>query len=136
MHSFKTHFASPFVKNVPTAHVFNTAEGWTVYFHSGLFLKSVWHPWVLEWLSVSMMAVSSFGKQTASCDWFTTRLADEFCYGFRYFCNKWRWKWHQWKSFGCFIEDVAFAHHLVAHHSPPPSYPIGVLVVLATYSYQ
>ena len=50
------------------------------------------------------------------------------------FCNKWRWKWHQWKSFGCFIEDVAFAHHLVTHHLPPPSYPIGVLVVLGTYT--
>ena len=27
---------------------------------------------------------------------------------------------------------VAFAHHFVATHSPPPSQPIGVLVVLAT----
>ena len=30
-----------------------------------------------------------------------------------------------------FSEDVAFARHVVATCSPPPSHPIGVLVVLA-----
>ena len=32
--------------------------------------------------------------------------------------------------FPVFSEDIAFAHHFVATHPPPP--PIGVLVVLAT----
>ena len=51
-HSFKTHFSSPSVSyiNVPTAHVFNTADGLIVCFHSGLFLKPVWHPRVFGWL--------------------------------------------------------------------------------------
>ena len=31
-----------------------------------------------------------------------------------------------------FSEDVAFAHHFVATCPAPPSYPIGVLLVLAT----
>ena len=31
-----------------------------------------------------------------------------------------------------FSEDVAFANHFVATCPPPPSYPIGVLPVLAT----
>ena len=31
-----------------------------------------------------------------------------------------------------FSEDVAFARHFVATCPPPPSYPIGVLVVLTT----
>ena len=30
-----------------------------------------------------------------------------------------------------FSEDVAFAHHFVATRLPPPSHPVGVLVVLA-----
>ena len=33
--------------------------------------------------------------------------------------------------FRVFSEDVAFAHHFVATRLPPPSHPIGVLVVLA-----
>ena len=53
MHSFKTHFSSPYVSYISgsTAHVFNTAESWTVCFHSGLFLKPVWCPQVLGWPS-------------------------------------------------------------------------------------
>ena len=31
-----------------------------------------------------------------------------------------------------FSEDVAFAHHFVASHPPPPSHPAGVLLILAT----
>ena len=31
-----------------------------------------------------------------------------------------------------FSEDVVFACHFVATSLPPPSYPIGVLLVLAT----
>ena len=39
-------------------------------------------------------------------------------------------------TIGChlagFCEDVAFACHFVATHPPPPSHPVGVLLVLAT----
>ena len=31
-----------------------------------------------------------------------------------------------------FSEDVAFARHFVATHQPPPSHPIGMLLILAT----
>ena len=31
-----------------------------------------------------------------------------------------------------FSEDVAFGHHFVATCLPPPSHPIGMLLVLAT----
>ena len=31
-----------------------------------------------------------------------------------------------------FGEDVTFARHFVATHPPPPSHPIGVLLVLVT----
>ena len=34
--------------------------------------------------------------------------------------------------FPVFSEDVAFARRFVATYLPPPSHPIGVLVVLAT----
>ena len=34
--------------------------------------------------------------------------------------------------FAVFREDVAFARHFVATHPPPPSHPVGVLVVLTT----
>ena len=27
-------------------------------------------------------------------------------------------EWYQWMTFGCFSEDVAFAHHFVAPHAP------------------
>ena len=30
-----------------------------------------------------------------------------------------------------FSLDIAFTHHFMATHLPPPSHPIGVLVVLA-----
>ena len=30
-----------------------------------------------------------------------------------------------------FSEDVAFACHFIATHHPPPSHPVGILVVLA-----
>ena len=33
-------------------------------------------------------------------------------------CDMWRWKWHQWMSFGCFSEDIGFAHHFVASRLP------------------
>ena len=34
--------------------------------------------------------------------------------------------------FPYFSEDIAFARHFVATRPPPPSHPVGVLVVLAT----
>ena len=83
MHSFKTHFSSLFVSyiNGSTAHVFNTAEGVTTFFHSGLFLKPIWHPQVLGWHSNGPI----FPWQADSRLWFTTRLADKFGHGFSYF---------------------------------------------------
>ena len=35
-------------------------------------------------------------------------------------------------SLAAFSKDIAFARHLMAPYPPPPSHPIGVLVVLAT----
>ena len=34
--------------------------------------------------------------------------------------------------FPVFSEDLTFARHFVATQPPPPSHPIGVLVILAT----
>ena len=34
-----------------------------------------------------------------------------------------------------FSEDVVFARHFVATHLPPPSYPVGVLMVLTVKNY-
>ena len=44
-------------------------------------------------------------------------------------CDMWRWKWHHLAGFS---QDVAFARHFMATRPPPPSHPIGVLLVLAT----
>ena len=38
-------------------------------------------------------------------------------------CDIYRWKGHQWKWFGGFCEDVAFACHLVALRPPPTLSP-------------
>ena len=79
----KTHFSLPSVSyiNVPTAHLFNTAKAWTVYFHSGLFLKPVWYPQVLGW----PLNGSIFPWQADSQLWITTQLADKFGHWFNYF---------------------------------------------------
>ena len=41
----------------------------------------------------------------------------------------------KWSTNGCqlaiYSEDVAFVHHFVVTHPPPPLHPIRVLVVLA-----
>ena len=80
MHSLKTHFSSPSISyfNEPTAHVFNTAEGWTV-FLSGFFKPvtsmSAW--WPLNGPISSWQADSRL--------WITTWLADEFGHGFSCF---------------------------------------------------
>ena len=34
-------------------------------------------------------------------------------------------------TFGCFSEYIAFACYFMANCPPPPSHPVGVLVVLA-----
>ena len=75
MHSYKTHFSLPSVSyiNAPTGHLFNAAESWTVCFHSGLFLKPVWHPEVLGWPLNSPI----FPWQADSRLWITTRLFDK-----------------------------------------------------------
>ena len=85
MHSFKTYFLSPFVSyiNGPTACVFNTAEGWTVCFHPGVFLKPVWHPRVLGWSSIGPI----FPWEAHSWLWITTQLAYEFVH--RLSCFVW-----------------------------------------------
>ena len=116
--SFKTHFLLPFVSYIiwPTAHVFNTAECWTVCFHSGLFFKPVWHPQVLGW---TLNGITSLGKQTA--DWITTRLADEFGHGFIYVAalyDMWRCKWRQWSYLAVFSEDIVFVHHFMVPQPP------------------
>ena len=76
-HSFKTHLSSPSVSyiNAPicTACVFITAEGWTICFLSGIFLKPVWHPRVLGWPLIGRI----FSRQADSRLWITTQLADE-----------------------------------------------------------
>ena len=97
-HSFKIYFSSPSLSyiNAPTAHLFNIAEGWTVCFHVGLFLKPVWCPWVLGW----PLNGPIFPWQADSRLWITTQLADEFAHGFS--CFVWHVEVHQWKSFGCF----------------------------------
>ena len=120
MYSFKTHFSSPSVSyiNAPTAHVFNTTEGWTVCFHSGLFLKPVWCPRMFGW---PLNGPIFPWQQTAVCEspysWLMSLAMD-----LAALCYILRWKWHQWKSFGCFSKDVAIAHHLVAPR-PPPTLP-------------
>ena len=88
-HSFKIHFSSPLHSyiNGPTAHLFNTAEGWTVCFHSDLFLKPVRHPQVHGWPSNSPIFLwqAFFPWQADSRLWFTTQLSDEFGHGFSCF---------------------------------------------------
>ena len=101
-----------------TARVFNTAEGWTVCFHSGLFIKPVWCPRVLRWPSNGPI----FPRQADSWLWFTKRLADEFVHGFSCFV------WHVEVKMApmeviwlFFSKDVSFLHYtswLPAH--PPP----------------
>ena len=78
-HTFHHHLLATYI-NAPTAHVFNTAESWTVCFHSGPFLKSVWHPQVLGW----PLNGPIFFWQADSWLWITTLLADEFSHGFSY----------------------------------------------------
>ena len=77
------HFSSPSVSyiNTPIAQVFNAAEGWTVYFHSGLFLNPVRCPWVLGWPSNGPV----FPWQADSWLWIITGLAEDFVHGFNCF---------------------------------------------------
>ena len=75
MHSYNTHFSLPSVSyiNAPTGHLFNAAEVLTVCFHSGLFLKLVWHPEVLGW----PLNGPIFPWQADSRLWITTWLFDK-----------------------------------------------------------
>ena len=122
MLSFKTHFLLLFVSyiNGPTVHVLYTAEGWTVCFHSGLFLKSVWCPWVLRWTSNGPI----FPWQADNWLWITTRLADEFGHGFSCFVWHVEVKIAPMEVIWLFLvhEDIAFARHFVAPH-PPTTLP-------------
>ena len=86
---------------------------------------------VHECLNGFQMPPSSLDKETAGCnsqhDWLMSVAL-----GLAALCDMWRWKWHQWVSFGWFSEDVAFTCTLWLSTCPPPSHPMGVLVVLAT----
>ena len=120
MHSFKTHFLSPFVSyiNGPTVHVLYTVKGWTVCFHSGLFLKSVWCPWVLRWTLNGPI----FPWQADNWLWITTRLADEFVHGFRCFDNCVTCGGENGTNGShlvVFSKDIIFARHFVAPRLPP-----------------
>ena len=131
MHSFKTHFSSPFDSyiNKPTAHVFNTAEGWIVCFHGGLFLKPVCHSLVLGWPSNGLI----FPWQAYSQLWFTTRLADEFGHGFSYFVWYVEVKMASVDAIWLFlVKTLPLPTTLWLPAHPSHSHPIGVLVVLAT----
>ena len=86
-YSFKKHFSLPLVSfiNGPTAHVFNIAEGQTVCFHSGLFLKPVHvrYPWVPGW----PLNGPIFPWQADSRLWFTTRPADSLSMNLAALCD-------------------------------------------------
>ena len=103
-------------------------KGWTVCFHSGLFLKPVWCPRVFGWPSNGSIFPLQADRQLQ----IITRLADEFVHWFSCFV------WHVEVKMApmeviwlFFCEDVAFAYHFMAPRPSPPSHPIGVLVVLA-----
>ena len=116
MHSFKTHISLPFVSyiNAPTAHLFNTAEGWTVCFHSGLFLQSVWRPRVLGWPSNNPI----FPWQADSQLWITTRdWLIHLSMDLAVTCGGENGT--NGSHVAVFSEDVAFACHFVAPHPPP-----------------
>ena len=78
------------------------------------------------------MAAYLLGKQTAGChsphDWLMILAMD-----LTALCDMLRRGENDTK--GChlagFGEDIAFACHFVATHPPPPSHPVGVLLVLA-----
>ena len=77
------------------------------------------------------MAPYSLDKQTTDCEsplnWLMSLSMD-----LAALCDKWRENGTNGSHLAVFSEDVAFACHFVAPRPPPPSHPIGVLVVLAT----
>ena len=89
------------------------------------------------------MAPSPVDKQPAGYksphDWLVSLAMD-----LATLCDMWRWKWHQQMPFGCFSEDLAFAHHFVATRPPltlPPcrsasgiDYPSKTLSKMVSYS--
>ena len=132
MHSFKTHLLLPFDSyiNGPTAHVFNAAEGWTVYFHSGLFLK---HTCLMSMNARVAFEWPIFPWQADIQLWFTTQVVDEFGNGFSCIV------WHVEVKIA--IMDASWLVLLKTYPLPAaswlpicplPSHPVGVLAVLAT----
>ena len=128
MHSFKTHLLLPFDSyiNETTAHVLNTAKGWTICFHSGIFLKPIWCPQVFKWPSNIPLTNRQPTETHHRTGW-------------------WVWPWIKLLCVKCgsengtngchlvvFGEDVAFPHHFVAPHLPMTLPPIALLVILAT----
>ena len=131
MHSFKTHFSSPAISyiNAPTGYLFTTTESWTVCFHTGLFLNPVWHSWVLG----QPLNGSIFLWQADSRLWITTRLADEFAYGFSCFVWHVQVKKAPMVVISLFlVKTLPFVATWWLPTCHPLSHPIGVLVVLAT----
>ena len=120
-HNFKTHLSSPFVSfiNWATAHIFNTAEGWTVCFCSGLFLKPVWCPRVLGWPSNGPI----LPWQVDSRLWITTWLADKFFHEFSCFVWYLDVKMAPMEAIWLFSEDVSFTCHIMVPRPPPKLSP-------------
>ena len=114
-HAFHHHLLAMCI-NPPTARVFNIAEVWTTCFLSGLILKPVWC------LRILGLPVNGpiFRWQADSQMWITTRLADEFGYGFN--CLVW---YVVVKMAPMKVISLAFPCHLMATRLPPPSHPIG-----------
>ena len=79
---------------------------------------------------LQMAACPGLDEQTTGCNsphyWLMSLAID-----LTTLCDMWRWKWHQWMHLAGFSEDITFAHHFVVTHPPPPSYPVGVLLVFA-----
>ena len=78
-----------------------------VYFHSGLFRKPVWHPWVLGWPSNGLIFPWQAQGWLWDCPWI--ELLCVTCSG-KYD--------NDGSHLAVFSEDVAFARHFIAPHPP------------------
>ena len=130
-HSFRSHFSWSFNRynNRPTVHACTIAKASTVYFYWGFIHGPVWHPRVLGW-SVNGF---NFPSQADSWQGITTGLAGEIRHRCSYIfetCgaeNSPNWS---------HLAIKKFLHQkfppLCGSPPPPPSTPIGMLVVLTT----
>ena len=116
MHSFKIHFSLPSISyiNVPTAHMFNSAEGWTACFHSGFF-----------------QACLTSTSARVAFKWPHLSLASRQLTVNHHMTGWWVWPWVKLTCGGengnsgshltVFSEDVAFSPSL--HGFPPTLHP-------------